>query len=242
MSTRFYCPPPWPSVVEVTGTEAHHLLHVMRLKPGEEVEVFDGLGHSSVGTIEETDRKSARVRLVSGSEREDTVPNRPLLLATAIPKGDRFRWLVEKCTELGVDEILPLDTTRSVVSPRESKIDKHRQYVLEACKQSGRNRSLELHEMQDFETLCGTVVAGQLCLIGTVSDQPATVPELHQLLTETTGPVLLVVGPEGGWTDEELELACQSGMRPCHLPGHVLRTETAGVALAACLKMLLPPH
>ncbi len=242
MSTRFYCPSPWSTLVEVTGSEAHHLLHVMRLKPGAEVEVFDGSGRSSLGIIEETDRKSARVRLISGSERIDPEPSRRLIVATAIPKGDRLRWLVEKCTELGVDEILPLETARSVVSPRESKIDKHRQYVLEACKQSGRNRALELHDMQSFEAFCETIAANQLCLIGTLSDQPMGPQVLQDEFSRTEGPVFLLIGPEGGWTDEEHELACQSGMRPCHLPGHVLRTETAAVALSACLKMLLPSH
>jgi len=240
MSNRFYCPPPWTETVEVTGPDAHHLLHVMRLKPGAEVEVFDGAGRSSLGVIEETDRKSAKVRLSAGSERIDPEPERRLILATAIPKGDRFRWLVEKCTELGVDEILPLETARSVVSPRESKIDKHRQYVLEACKQSGRNRALELHDMQSFEAFCEKIAANQFCLIGTLSDEPVAPQKLQEELSRTEGPVFLVVGPEGGWTEEELAQACQSGMRPCHLPGHVLRTETAGVALSACLKMLLP--
>src|SRR5690348_15321587 len=102
--------------VELAGREAHHLLRVLRMQPGELVWLFDGQGHEVLGEIAAAGRESVQLRI---RERRATsaVTSFPVTIATGVPKGDRFRWLIEKATELGVQRIVPLITQRSIVDP-----------------------------------------------------------------------------------------------------------------------------
>jgi 16S rRNA (uracil1498-N3)-methyltransferase len=143
MTSRFFC----PSLTEcgsvvLDGTEAHHLMHVLRAKPGEIVELFDGAGLVAVAQIASVRRRDVELTILAA--RREARPAREVILGTAVPKGDRFDWLVEKATELGVTRLVPLVTERSSVDPRDSKLEKLRQTVIAACKQAGRNHLLEL--------------------------------------------------------------------------------------------------
>ena len=105
---RFFVPAGFASdTVELTGPEAHHLLHVLRLGVGDDVELFDGRGVQAAGRVETTTRQTVGMRLISRSA-SPRATTRSLILATAMPKGDRFGWLVEKATELGVQRLIPL--------------------------------------------------------------------------------------------------------------------------------------
>src|SRR5712691_11012374 len=121
------------ATVELDGPEAHHLLHVLRAKIGDRLGLFNGDGDEALVEIVRIRKRSAELHIVETW----TTPAEPrqLILAVALPKGDRARWLIEKATELGVARIIPLRTARSVVEPREGKIDKLEQSVIEACKQ-----------------------------------------------------------------------------------------------------------
>ncbi len=227
--------------VWLAGQEAHHLLHVMRQRPGEEIELFDGQGHAAIARIEETTKREVRVRIGQRLPCEDRAGESPLLLATAVPKGDRFRWLVEKATELGVTQLIPLQTRRSVVSPRETKLEKQQQYVIEACKQSGRNTLLEIRPVCSLEDFLATLPQGAALLLGSPYGKVVDFAQLSRLLPDgwrKGDPLVILVGPEGGFTAEEEQQIQASQAVLVHLTPHVLRTETAGLALVTFAGLL----
>ncbi|MCA9117460.1 MAG: 16S rRNA (uracil(1498)-N(3))-methyltransferase, partial [Planctomycetaceae bacterium] len=123
--------------VELEGNEAHHLLHVVRLRPGERVLLFDGKGTDADAVIVATSRRKVELRV---EELRRHLPEASgLTLAVAPPKGERLRWMVEKLTELGVSRWVPLLTERGVVSPGEGRQSKMPQWVIEAARQCGRH-------------------------------------------------------------------------------------------------------
>jgi 16S rRNA (uracil1498-N3)-methyltransferase len=205
------------------------LSQVCRLKVGDEVELFDGDGQAIAARVVELGRKV--VELVAlGDPRIEPPPQVALTLAIAVPKGDRFGWLVEKATELGVARLVPIQARRSVVEPRATKLDRLRRTVIEASKQCRRDRLMALEEpapwprIAEGEPASLRLIAhpGGLCH----QDWPAIVDGEH---------VVLAVGPEGGFTDDEVESARSLGWRPVSLGRHILRIETAGLAGCAAI-------
>jgi 16S rRNA (uracil1498-N3)-methyltransferase len=148
-----------------------------------------------------------------------------LRVAAPLPKGDRAHFLLEKLTELGVTSFIPLRTRRSVVHPGEGKRDKLERIVIEASKQCGRNRLLEIEPLVDWGIYCSQ------------QDLPAVRWLAHRGGTDRleAGPrdTVLAVGPEGGFTDEEIEAARQNGWSLVDLGPTTLRVETAAMALVA---------
>jgi len=217
-----------PHVV-LDGVEARHLSNVLRLGPGDHVELFDGRGVSARAEIVRAGRRE--VELAVHELEHDPVPGGPeVVLATAVPKGDRIRLLVEKVTELGVDRLVPLKTQRSVVHPRDGKQKKMHQAVIAACKQCGRNRMMQIDPLTAWDDLLA--VENQSLVIaqrGATDSGEA----IGRVLGEPAGSLVLCVGPEGGWTDDELAAAEAVGAKMVGLGRHVLRIETAAVAVAA---------
>ena len=153
MSSRFYCPdPPRDGRFRLGAEESRHLARVSRHVAGDLVELFDGQGFATLARVVEVGKD--RVELIAeGEPIPEARPRCSLTLATAIPKGDRFDWLVEKATEIGVGRLIPLVTERSVVDPRESKLERLRRTIIEACKQSGRNRLMTLEPVTAWADL-----------------------------------------------------------------------------------------
>jgi 16S rRNA (uracil1498-N3)-methyltransferase len=217
---------------ELSGSEFHHLAHVMRKSIGDSFTIFDGQGTEADAEIVALARTSATLRLAQ--RRHDPPATRaPVTLATAVPKADRLRWLVEKATELGVDRLIPLQTSRSVVAPGSVKLDKMRQAVVEACKQSGRNRLMTIDSLISWKQAVVEVVPTQSTL---VADRGG--PPLASLnLSSFTTPVLLAIGPEGGFSATEIHEAVAAGAGTVSLGTNILRIETAALALAAVFLM-----
>jgi 16S rRNA (uracil1498-N3)-methyltransferase len=230
MADRYFLPQfPEGDLCAMQGAEFHHLVRVMRGSPGDRLTLFDGQGTEADAEIVGLSKASASLRL--GTRRGESPPTRPaIVLATAVPKADRFRWLVEKTTELGVDRLIPLQTARSVVAPGAVKLDKMRQAIIEACKQSGRNRLMQLDPLISWGEFVTAVVPNACTFVA----DPAGLP-LRQVAESwpERGPILLVVGPEGGLTEMELADAIGAGSRTVALGPCILRIETAALALAA---------
>lgn len=194
------------------------------------MELFDGRGQSAIAEITLVKKDCVEVRIVE--LRKLLVAPLPMIrLAVAPPKGDRFRWLVEKATELGIDQLIPMLTERTVVEPGGGKLDKLQAAVVAACKQSGRDLVMQVTENTPFAA----------CLKAASPEGPPRVTligdpqgELFQpgMIPNGTGEVLLLIGPEGGWSEGELELATQSGARRVRFADQILRTETAAIQLA----------
>lgn len=226
MDKRFFCehlPEYGPAVLE--GTEAHHLSKVMRLTAGETVELFNGAGVVASAEVREITKRA--VTLAIQSRNTYPPPTSRVTLAVAVPKGDRFDWLVEKATELGVTRLIPLRTVRGVVDPRESKLDRLRQVVIEASKQSRRPWLMELTAIRDFAEWIPTATYAVL------ADPSGTTQAAVANKVTARDEIALIVGPEGGWTDEERSLASNSGAQIVSMGETILRTETAAIALAA---------
>ena len=146
----------------------------------------------------------------------------------ALPKGDRQKWLVEKATELGVARLVPLVTERGVAQPGESTLQRLRRAVIEASKQCGRNRLMEIAAPQAWHEF----LAGHRDVPRRLVAQPgATARPMFQTCEQTVA----AVGPEGGLTDDELARAVAQGWQPIGLGPRTLRVETAALALAAIL-------
>jgi 16S rRNA (uracil1498-N3)-methyltransferase len=228
VSTRFYCPdPPRDGLFSLGPEEARHLVRVCRQGKGDTVELFDGRGFATAARVVEVGKDLVTLA-AEGEPIPEVAPTCSLTLATAIPKGNRFDWLVEKATEIGVARIIPLATERSVVDPRESKLERLRRNVVEACKQSRRNRLLILDPPIAWVELAKAPVADVRLIArpgGSVFGGRARVGKFP----------ILAVGPEGGFSPAEEALAYAHGWQPIGLSRHILRVETAGLAGAAII-------
>jgi 16S rRNA (uracil1498-N3)-methyltransferase len=226
MDKRFFCPTlPEMGEILLDGPEAHHLTKVMRLPVGERVELFDGAG--AIATTEIVAISKRDVRLKLQDRRVFPAVTSSLTLAVAVPKGERFDWLIEKATELGVTKLIPIRTARGVVDPRDTKLERLRQVIIEACKQSRRPWLMELTPMQDFSSVLA-VNNGML-----IADPSGSPLQKVWPAGSTPGETVVAIGPEGGWTDEELAAAEASGAKRLALGDTILRIETAAMAIAA---------
>lgn len=219
--------------VELDGSEAHHLLHVLRAKAGDRVGLFNGQGDEAVAELVNHGKRSVELRIIDAW----TTPaeSHELILATALPKGDRARWLVEKATELGVTRIIPLRTTRSVVEPGEGKMDKLTQAAIAACKQSGRSRLPRLDSLTALSDVLREFSTPLPARILMLADPHAerTVGELLATVGCRTQTTIALIGPEGGFTDAEHTESIAAGATPVSLGSHILRIETAALAISA---------
>lgn len=230
MPHRFYLPELLETgTVVLESIEAHHLVHVLRAKVGDHVELFDGAGLVAAAEISAIRKRDAQLQVLQSYR--VPAPARQVILGTAVPKGDRFDWLIEKATELGATKLIPLVTARSVVDPRDSKLDKLRQTVIAAAKQSGRNHLLELSPVVAWSDFCHDQFPGNSSF---VAHPAADAIPFHASLMDRARSVVFAVGPEGGLTDAEVAMAAEQSARAIRLGENILRIETAGVALVSC--------
>ena len=228
---RFYMGPQklQPGPVALSETESRHAASSRRLAVGDDVVLFDGRGSEARGRIESIGRRAVRVEIAAVERRDADAPVE-LTLAVSFPKGPRQDVLVEKCTELGVAAIWPMRCERSIVEPSPHRLGKLRRTVIEACKQSQRAWLCELSDPLSFEGVVGAVDQFEAAVIADGSTDRATAdwPTSHKR-------VLVLVGPEGGFTTTELEAARDAGCGTLRLGQTILRTETAAIAAAVRL-------
>lgn len=213
-----------PFVLE--GPEAHHLAHVRRMETGEFVALFNGDGREFRAEILEIEKKRVHLEIVQVNQPVRELPC-SLHLGVALPKGDRGDFLIEKLTELGVADFTPLLAVRSVVQPKEDKIQKLQRAVIEASKQCGRNVLMRIHPPMSLEKWCS--------LNAPSSTKWIAHPDGAALNSNAVGEggITIAIGPEGGLTAEELDMAKSHGFRSVNLGHRILRVETAALAVAA---------
>lgn len=215
----------------LSAEEAHHALHVLRLKVGETLNVFDGRGREAQARIAEISKGVVRLAILQQSS-SPALPCR-ITLAQAIPKKS-MDLIVQKATELGVASIIPLVSDRSVVKLDEDskRLDRWRDIALDSCKQCGNNWLPEIQPPKKAANFLSSPGKFDLKLIGSL--QPDARP-LKEILSGTPAPgrsgtsVLLLIGPEGDFTPAELNLAKSAGCLPLSLGPLVLRAETAAI-------------
>jgi 16S rRNA (uracil1498-N3)-methyltransferase len=235
MSDRYFVDAPIEGDQAIlAGSEAHHLAHVMRAKAGDLVTLFDGSGAEFSARVARVGRALIELAVLSRAVVDRELPLQ-LTLGIALPKGERQRWLVEKATELGVHRLVPLTTAHSHQAPSAAALGRLRRTVIEASKQCGRNRLMHVAPRQalaDFLTAAPCDALRLIAQVGApaprqVLDAAAAVPPPRELA--------LAIGPEGGFSAAETELATAAGWQPIGLGRRVLRVETAALALVAAV-------
>ncbi|HMC64510.1 MAG TPA: RsmE family RNA methyltransferase [Gemmataceae bacterium] len=240
MAERFYVNCPLAlGPVEVEGAEAHHLAAVCRLRPGDAVSLFNGDGREYRAEVRAIARRKVvlEVLAVETASRELGFP---LEVAAPLPKGDRGQFLVEKLTELGATSFVPLRTRRSVVHPGETRLQKMERWVIEASKQCGRNVLMQVRPLIGWDEYCrrGNLPGIKVVAHSGQSEERdrqgkgQSIPSSIIMAAQENG-LAVAVGPEGGFTEEEIEMARAAEWRVVHLGPRILRVETAALVLAA---------
>ncbi len=236
MSRRFFVDRPISGdTAQLTGAEAEHVVKVLRAQVGDSLTLFDGSGAEFPARITATGRGSVAVAVLARRE-VDREMTAAITLGVALPKGDRQRWLVEKLVELGVACLVPLITERGVAQPNEAAVARLRRGVIEAAKQCGRNRLLQIAAPLSLAEFCRQGEPSALRLLA--HPGPSGIPISDVAAYGNAGAACCAIGPEGGFTDDELAVA--EGWRQVSLGPRILRVETAAVALAAWFSLLDP--
>ncbi len=222
-----------PGEFALDTQESHHAANVLRLRPGDGVIVFDGKGNYGPAQIAAVAKGVVSVR-VETVLREKLRPVR-ISIATGIPKGKRWQVLVEKCTELGVDRLVPMLSGRSVVRG-EGDPGRWRRWAAEAAKQSRRAFLPEILEPISLAEVLE--YARREGLLALLADQNGESPRTYQAEIKAKGSVMVLIGPEGGFTDEEVKLYEQEGVVKICLSPFVLRIETAAATACALIQDL----
>lgn len=232
---RFYCPQPLipGSVVDLPEAVAHHL-HVVRQQSGDELVLFNGEGGQARARLAEIGKRRASAEIVALEAVDVELPFR-VTLAQGLPEGSKMDWIVEKAVELGAAGIIPLAAQRSVVRLSGDRADKRLAHwqavVVSASEQCGRNRLADVAPVQDVNRWLAEPDTGTRILLSPRADA-----SLAQWVRATPArDVTLLVGPEGGFTDQEEDAARAAGALALSMGPRVLRTETAGLAALAIL-------
>lgn len=222
--------------VDITGGDARHLVKVLRLSTGDEVVAFDGKGGEWSATI--ASAVPSRVTLALGAARR-AVTESPcrILLGQGLGKGEKLDLVVRATTELGVAEIVPVATGRAIATAGGTeKIERWRRIAEEACKQSGRSVVPAVHAPEDLPAFLARAASAALKVVpwegGGVSLASAVA---------AAGPVTsaaILIGPEGGLSEREVETAKKAGFVAVTLGARILRTETAGIVAVAAMQLL----
>jgi len=236
---RFYVPNPsiQDGLLKIEGEEVKHIRKVLRLKAGDQIIVFNGLGKEYEGTIVEEKPSSVWVKVQNISFAQKDSPLE-LTLAQSLLKGEKMDFLIQKATELGVQEIIPFLSSRSVpLLERSRRLQRHRRWeriAVEASKQCGRGVVPKIESVKDFSEILQLASRDRLRLI--LWEREGV--KLKEVLgkTEEKARIFFVVGPEGGFSREEVDEAEKSGFIPVTLGRRILRAETAGLCLLSILQ------
>jgi len=237
--TRFYVPQPKikDGMLRIEGDEVRHIRRVLRLKAGDEILVFDGSAKEYEGKIVEEGSSSVVVRIqnISSSKRESTLE---ITLAQSLLKGEKMDYLIQKATELGVKEIIPFFSSRSVPllekSKRLERCYRWERIAVEASKQCGRGLIPKIGLLQDYSEMLQNIPPDFLRFI-LWEKGGAKLKEVLEGLKEKI-KIFFIVGPEGGLSQEEVELAKERGFIPITLGKRILRSETASLSLLGILQ------
>ena len=238
---RFYCPDPISGnkTLALPASVAHHI-RVRRLAAGCEIVLFDGQGGDITGVLD-FDGKTAQVRLGDRSQQETELGG-ALTLLQGLPSGDKMDWIIEKAVELGVQRLIPITARRSVLKLSGDRLAKRLVHwqgiVISASEQCGRNRLMQVLPPQDLEQTLTNKNLGLMLLCDPAAKDDLSATLLKQRAAASAG-VSFLIGPEGGWSNEELQTSRQAKVSSVRFGQRVLRSETAGLALVAATTALL---
>ncbi len=238
MSVSRFCVPFHAGMKDIwiNGAETHHMLRVKRAKIGDLIILFNGRGDECSAEIIEVKGSKVKVKIgqIKAVSKESNVG---IDIAFAIPKGRRSHFLIQKCAELGVQKLFPLHYERSVVKLKadcSGKIKKWQKIAVEASKQCGRNTITEINDVMDFGSILKCVGNYDISLFAcnqSVSNNLKNILKEHQRVNN----IISFIGPEGGFTSKEMEMAKEAGCEFVSLGQSTLRVETSAIAISAIL-------
>ncbi len=221
-------------VIQLDTQASHHLMTVLRAKLNDGVTLFNGQGGEYKSTIIQMTKKQVSVQINEHLLRDVESPLE-LYLAQGISRGEKMDYTIQKAVELGVKKIIPLLTERSTVKldaeRREKRFQHWQSIIISACEQSGRNQIPELLFPMTIENSLSSVQADWCFVLS-----PAATSQLKDNAIKKNQRVLLLIGPEGGLSESEINLVCSQGYKPLNLGPRILRTETAAVAAITALQ------
>lgn len=218
-------------IVMLDVEETRHLRDVLRLKPGDEVHVFDGAGHEFQCTITSVEKKASKLEVVR--EVEPSAPESPLEINLAVSayKSDKLDLVVQKAVELGVSRLSPIVTARGEVrlNDTQKRTDRWRKIAMEATKQCERARVMTIDEPLEFENFVNAVDRDRLLLMFSEKGGDG-------MPNSTSKKITALIGPKGGWEDSEIDFAAERGFVPVKLGRRIMKAETAAITFAALLQ------
>lgn len=229
----------------ITGDDAHHMSRVMRMAIGDQVIVCNEDKSCYYATIKQIKDQEIEVTLDSMIEAQTELPIE-VTIAQGLPKGDKFEWVIQKATECGASEFIPLEMERSVVKldakKAGKKIERWNKIAKEAAEQSHRQMVPTVTSVQTLKQLLAQASQYDICLFA--YEETAKQGELAQLkqtlsTIENHKKLLVIVGPEGGISEKEEVLLLESGFKPCALGPRILRTETAPIYILSAISYAL---
>jgi 16S rRNA (uracil1498-N3)-methyltransferase len=236
---QFYLPPPWETQKpHPIPAELLHHLRVRRISEGEVIPIFDGQGQIASGTLVRLGNKSGELAITAVKQNTQSESPYGITLAQGLAGGDKMDWVIEKAVETGASRIAPLQCERSVIkltrnsdSERAQKRLIHWRAITQAaCEQCERTvlpRVEPIQTIADYLANADDEVKGALKLVLSTGDHPSLATTIALLPAQDA---LLLIGPEGGFTPDEMELAIKAGFQAVSLGKRILRTETAGIA------------
>lgn len=241
---RFFFPSPLAihKRHELTEEEKHYLTRVLRLKAGDEVELFDGCGKEGIGVLAYGEPKRLEIQVVSVQEREERKFD--LIFCLSLPKGNKMDLIVQKTTELGVTQIIPLITRRSVSRPKgldgEKRLIRWERIAREAARQSRRAFIPEISPILSYEALLKRGCPPDFLPLLLWEEEGEDLKNIiRKQRPERLRGAMVIVGPEGGFDRDEVHQARERGFIPVWLGHHVLRTETAAIVICALIQFTL---
>lgn len=228
----FYVPPTQcrGDIATITGAERHHLRNVLRTASGDTIRIIDGKGNVYIAAVCNTAAEETRAKIL---HHEFYLKPPPFLtLFLGLPKNDKMELILQKATELGVTQIVPMRSERSLQKPSQNRWERWHRVILSATKQCKRPWLPELAGAQKFEDCLAQVEAFALSLIFWENETKRYIKKVLRGAPKAES-IALFVGCEGGFSDEEINAATESGCIPVTLGLNILRTETAAIAAVA---------
>ena len=230
-----------PPTIRITGDLLHHLRDSLRLRPGDALTLNDGCGTCYRVEVTHVTPQAIDSRIID-QQTEAARRTSPIVLGQALIKGDKMDWVIQKATELGVATIVPLHSIHSVIKPNQDRLEHQRarwnRIARDAAQQSERWTIPTIADPLDLAELCRRYASAPLKgMLTERSSGPslATIP----LPQNYTDPIVLLIGPEGGWAADEQSLAQEQGFLPLTLGPRILRAETAAIAALSILQSRL---
>jgi 16S rRNA (uracil1498-N3)-methyltransferase len=215
----------------INGTQYHYVSNVHRFKINDEIMIFDGIGNSYKAKIISINKNKIIGHILSSSYK---MPVFTIKLYTSVPKGKRFEWLIEKCAEIGVSKIIPINTRRSLkIFFSENKLERYKKISIAASSQCGRNDIMEISNVLNFKNACKAIysIKNFMSILLWEKETSTTLNNFIQKPTYVGANIF--IGPEGGFENEEIEFAKSLDIQTITLGNDILRIETAALISSA---------